>query len=75
MNFFTHFVAIAHHSHIAGDDGRDARLLGSINDFLHRRDVVVVNHCVDGEVSLDAMLVAGGSNLTQVVDSKMIGRM
>ena len=24
---------------------------------------------------LDAMLVAGGSNLTQVVDSKMIGRM
>ena len=31
MNLLAHFIAIAHYSHIAGDDGRDACLLGCID--------------------------------------------
>ena len=62
MNLLAHFIAIAHYSHIAGDDGRDACLLGSI-----------VDDCIDGEIGLDTMLVAGSSNLTQIIDSKMVG--
>ena len=73
MNLLAHFIAIAHYSHIAGDDGRDACLLGSIDDFLHRWDVVIVDDSIDGEIGLDTMLVAGSSNLTQIIDSKMVG--
>ena len=73
MNLLAHFIAIAHYSHIAGDDGRDACLLGGIDDFLHRWDVVVVDDCIDGEIGLDTMLVAGGSNLTQIINGKMVG--
>lgn len=72
MNLLAHFIAIAHYSHIAGDDSRDACLLGSIDDFLHRWDVVIVDDSIDGEIGLDTMLVAGSSNLTQIIDSKWL---
>ena len=74
MHFLSHLIAIAHHSHITGDDCRDASLLGSIDDFLHRGNVVVIDDGIDSEIGLDAMLIASSSNLTQVVDGEMIGR-
>ena len=75
MNFLTYLITIAHHSHVTGDYCRNTSLLGSINDFFHRLNVVIIDYRINGKISLDAMLIAGSSNLTQIVDSKMIGRM
>ena len=75
MNLLAHFITIAHHSHITCDDSRDASLLSSIDNLLHRGNIIIIDNGIDGEISLDTMLIAGSSDLTQVIDGKMIGRM
>ena len=75
MNLLAHFITIAHHSHITCDDSRDASLFGSIDNLLHRGNIIIIDNGIDGEISLDTMLIAGSSDLTQVIDGKMIGRM
>ena len=74
MYLLPHPVAIGHHGHIRGDDGGDARLFGSIDDLVHQGNILAVDDGVHRQVTLDAMLIAGGGNLLQVVDSERRGR-
>ena len=75
MHLLSHFVAIAHHGHIAGNDGRDACCLGGIDNGFHRRQVVIIDDGVHRQVALHAMLGTRGCDFVQVIDVKMVGRM
>ena len=46
---YTH-LAVAHHGHVGGNDGRDARLARRIEYLAHRGEVVVVDDRVDREI-------------------------
>ena len=67
--------AVAHHGHVGGNDGRDARLARRIEYLAHGGEVVVVDDRVDGEVGLDSVLGADGDDLPQVANVEVIGRM
>ena len=71
----SHLITIGHHSHIRGDDGRDACLLGGINDLMHQRDILTIDNRVHRQVALDAMCITGLSHLLQVIDGECRGRM
>ena len=75
MHLLSHFVAIAHHGHIAGNDGRDACCLGGIDNGFHRRQVVIIDDGVHRQVALHAMLGTRGCDFVQIIDVKMVGRM
>ena len=66
----SHAVTIGHHSHIAGNDGRDARLMGCVDDLVHQGDILTIDDGVDREIALDAMLLTGGGHFLQVVDGE-----
>ena len=74
VHLLSHAVAIGHHSHIAGDDGRDTCLMGSVDDLMHQGDILAINDGVDREIALDAMLLTSGGHLFQVVDGEGGGR-
>ena len=79
MNFHSalltdNLITIHHDSHIRGNDGRNACLMGCINNLVHQGDVLTVDNSVDGKVALDAVSVALLGYLAQVIDSKVIGR-
>ena len=67
--------AVAHHGHVGGNDGRDARLARRIEYLAHRGEIVVVDDRVDREVGLDPVLGADGDDLPQVANVEVIGRM
>ena len=73
VNLLPHSVTIGHHRHVAGDDGRDACCLGGIDNLVHQFDVLTIDDGVHREVRLDAVLVAGGCNLFQVVNGERRG--
>jgi len=73
VHLHAHLTAIGHYGHVGGNDGRHAGLLGGIYDLPHGVEVLVVDNGVDGEIALDAVLVAGLGNLVQVVDIKVVG--
>jgi hypothetical protein len=50
-----------------------AGLLGCIDNLVHQGDILAIDDSVDGEVALDAMLIAGGGYLAKVVDSECRG--
>ncbi len=75
MHLLPDGVAIVHHGHIAGDDCRDAGLLGGIDNLVHQRDVLVVDDGVDRQIGLYTMTVALAGYVAQVVDGKRAGRM
>ena len=75
MNLLPHLVTIGHHSHIAGNDGRDAGLLGGIDNLVHQGDVLAIDDGVDGKIALDAVLIAGSGYLAQVIDGECRCRM
>ena len=49
--------------------------MGSIHYVVHGLYVLAINDGVDGEIGLDAVFVARGCYLTQVVNGEVIGRM
>ena len=75
MNLNPDLTAIGHDSYVAGYDSTYLSLLGSIHDFMHRRDVIGINYCVDCEVGLHTCLVTDGSYFLEVVDGKSVGTM
>ena len=74
VHFLPDGVAVAHHSYVAGNDCRDARLAGSIDDLAHKRHVVVIEYGVDGEVALDAVCSGSGGYLAEVSEGEGAGR-
>ena len=74
MHLHPNLAGIVHGRHVAGDDGRETGLLGSIDDAVQQVYVLVVNHGVDREIALDVVLVADAHNLVQVVDGKVVRR-
>ena len=70
----SYLITVGHDSHIAGYNSRDACLLGSINDFFHRSNIVIIYHSIYRQICLDAVFIAGGCYFAQVVDGKMVGR-
>ena len=75
VHFHALLAAVDHHGDIGGDDGADTGLHGGVDDLVHRRHVLVVDDRVDSEIGLDAMLVAGLRDLTEVLDGEMVGGM
>ena len=75
MHLLPHLITIGHHRHIRGNDGRDASLLGGIDDLMHQGNVLAVDNRIDGEITLDAMLITQSGNLAEVVDGERRGRM
>ena len=67
-------VAVAHHGHVAGDDGRDAGVVGGIDNLAHERHVLVVDDGVDGEVALNAVCGGSGGYLAEVAEGEGAGR-
>ena len=70
VNLHAHLSTVLHYGHIAGDDGADAGLAGSVYNLVHQVDVLVVDDGVHGEVALHAVLLTGGGYLLQVVDGE-----
>ena len=66
----SHPVAIGHHSYVAGNHSRDTSLFGGIDDLAHQWDVLAIDNRVHRQIALDAMLIAGGGDLLQVVDGE-----
>ena len=75
MNFLAYLVAIGHNSHVTGNHSADTCVLCSVNNLAHRGQIIVINHRVDGQISLDAVSITCGGNLSQIVYRKVIGRM
>ena len=75
MHLHTYLSAVGHNSHIAGNNSRDVGFLGCINNLMHKFHILIIDDSVHCEVALHAMLGTCSSYLTQVVNSKMIGRM
>ena len=73
MHLHTLLPAVCHHSHVGSDDSRNLRLIGSVDDVVHKLHVLVIDDGVDGKITLHAVLGARGSYLTKVVDGEMIG--
>ena len=73
MHFLTDAAAVVHHGDITGDNGSDARLVCGIDDGVHGVDVLAVDDGVDGEVGLDAMSLALGGDMPEVVDGERVG--
>ena len=73
VHFLSDAAAVGHHGDVAGDDGGNARLMGSIYDGVHVVDVFAIDDGIDGEVGLDAMCLALGSDMLEVVDGKGVG--
>ena len=73
MHLHPHTVAIGHHRHIAGNDGRDVGLAGSVHNLVHRLDVLTVDDGVHGEVGLNAVLLTGLRDFAEIVDGERIG--
>ena len=70
VHLLSHLITIGHHGHVGGDDGRDAGLLGSVDDLVHQGDVLAVDDGIDGEVALDAVRLTFLGDVTQVVDGE-----
>ena len=70
MHLLPHLVTIGHHGHIRGDDGRDASLLGSINDLMHQGDVLTIDDGVDGEITLDTVSIALACDIAEIIDGE-----
>ena len=74
MHLLPHPIAIGHHRHVGGNDGRDAGLSGCIDDLVHQRDVLAIDDGIDSKITLDAVFVALTGNIAQVVDGERRGR-
>ena len=74
MNLLSDFTTVRHDSHVRRNDSRNLSLLGSIDYLAHQLYVLVVDDGVDGQIALHAVLGTDGSNVVQVVDGEMIGR-
>ena len=75
VNLHATLAAIGHDGNVAGNDSRDMCLDGSIDNLVHQCDILAIDNGVDGEVALHPMLLASSSNLAQIVNREMIGRM
>src|SRR3712207_755388 len=74
VNLNAHLVAIGHHGHVAGDNGRYVGLFGGVNYLVHRGDVLTVADGIYRKIGLNVMFGAGSGYLPQVVNGEMIGR-
>ena len=75
VHLLAHRAAVGHHCHVAGDDRRDACLMGGIDDGTHGGDVVIIDDGVEREIGLDAVLLALRGNLLEVGDGEGVGGM
>ena len=75
MHFQSYLPAIGHHSHIGGDNGRNARFVGGIANLMHRRDILTIDDGIHREIGLHSVLITGGCYFPQIVNREMIGRM
>ena len=73
MHFLPNAATIAHHGHVAGNDGGDTGLVGSVANALHEFDVLVVNDGVHRQVALHALHFTLSGNVAQVVYGKPTG--
>ena len=68
MHFYAHSVTVLHDSHVGCDYRRDTALLCRINNFLHHRNVILIDDGIDRQIALYTMFVTYLRNLTQVID-------
>ena len=70
MHLLSYLPAVLHHSDVAGDDSRDARLVGGIDNLAHQRQVFTVDNGVDRQIALHAVLFTLSGNVAQVIDGE-----
>ena len=70
MHFLPNAATIAHHGHVAGNDGGDTGLVGSVANAVHKFDVLVVNDGVHRQVALHTLHFTLPGNVAQVVNGK-----
>ena len=75
MHLLPHPAAILHHRHVAGNHGRDTRLLSCINNLTHQFQVFLVNNSIDSEIAFDTLGGTRGSYFVQIIDGERRGRM
>ena len=74
VHFDTDLSCILDDALVGGNDGRDAVGFDGVQQLVHLLHFLVINHRIDCDIALYAVLVAGFGQLTQVVQSEVFRR-
>ena len=75
MHLLTYLSTVCHHGNVTCNNCRNACFVGSINNLVHRLNVLAIDDGVHREVCLYAMFVTLSCDIAQVVDSEMVSTM
>lgn len=64
---------VGHGGDVAGDNGRDAGVAGSVDDTAHEFYIVVVDDGIDGKVTFHTVFPAYTGYFPQVVEREIVG--